>query len=191
MTPNPEEDNRQDQGSSGAHDRAEIHSAAAGGVVVSLAIFLATWAAGRVSDAEARILLESVLPSIRFLASSVLTVGATIMALMATVLSFSQSSQLKFRTLHYRRIRRVSMLNAVAIVAAILILLLMTLPLQESDQMHAFYTVVYYGMLAGSSLLAGLEVGMILLLHGIIKGLSTATAPTDSAGPLIRTEDET
>lgn len=167
----------------------EGRSALAGGLVVAVVLFLVTWSVGEVGGARARILLEASLPSVRFLASSILTVGATIMALMLTLLGVSDSTEHTFKRVHYRRIRLMSLMNAIAIAGAILILLAIGVPLEESEKLRAFYDVVYYALLSAASLLGGLMVAIVLILHRTIKGLSTAASPADRSGPLVRDDE--
>lgn len=166
--------------------RRDLATTAAGGLVTAITLFLAVWSVGLLGTAEARVLLESSFPSIRFLASSVVTVGATVLALMLTVLGFSESADRRFRTLHYRRIKHISLMTVVAIVASVALLLLLSVPLEESETLRAFYDYVYYAFLAATSLLGGLVVAIVLLLHRTIKGLATAVSPEERTGRFVR-----
>lgn len=66
----------------------ELKFTLAGGAVVAATLFLTVLFVGAAGSAEARALLEFAMPSVRFLCSSVLTMGATVM-LHRTVLGLS------------------------------------------------------------------------------------------------------
>lgn len=190
-TPESEDSPRRsgESGAGRAEDWRDLRMTLAGGSVVAAALFLIVWSVGEAGAAEARILLESTLPAIRFLASSILTVGATVLALMLTLLGFSESADRRFRSIHYRRIRRISLLNVVAIVSAVCLLLFIGIPVEESETLRALYDIVYYIVLAWSSIIGGLAVAIVLLLHRTIKGLTTAVSPSDTTSAFTRSSE--
>ncbi|HUF77243.1 MAG TPA: hypothetical protein VMM35_13240 [Longimicrobiales bacterium] len=161
----------------------------AGGAVVAGMLFLTVFSVGAAGSVEARGLLESAKPAVRFLCSSMLTMGATVLALMLTLLAFTQSKRLQFDRMHYERIRQISLMNVVAIIGAVCLLLLMEVPLEESEALRSVYQVIYYGFLGTSSLLGGLTVAIVLMLHRTILGLSRAVAPGSESGEFVHTDD--
>ncbi|MGH7541821.1 MAG: hypothetical protein ACRELC_12560 [Gemmatimonadota bacterium] len=62
-----------------------------GGAVSTIIAVSGLSLVGRVSGFEGRALVESLMPTVRFLASTVATAAATILALMVTLLGLSQS----------------------------------------------------------------------------------------------------
>lgn len=149
----------------------DLRDALIGGAIAAAVLFAAVTLIGSVSAFEARRLLGSVLPTIRFLASSVLAAGATVMALMLTLLSLTYTSKYEFNEVHFRRIRQISLLSTIAIVASIVLLLFIGVPVEEADQLRVYYDIVYYSVTAAASLLGGLLVAVVLMLHRTIAGL--------------------
>lgn len=149
----------------------DMRDALVGGAVAAAVLFLVVIVVGTVSSFEARRLLTSALPTIRFLASSVLAAGATIMALMLTLLSLTYSSEYKFRELHYRRIRQISILSTVSIVSSVVLLLFLGVPVEEAEQLRLYYDVVYYATTGAASVLGGLLIATVLMLYRTIAGL--------------------
>jgi len=124
---------------------------------------------GRVGDYEARLLLEATLPTIRFLASSVITGSATVLALMLTMLGISGQTEVDLKPTHYRRIVQVSVMSVVALIASLLLLMFLTFPLQESEQLRSLYSVVYYVVLGISAVVGGMMVAVVLMLLNAIR----------------------
>lgn len=149
----------------------DLREALAGGGVAAAVLFVVVAAVGSVSPFEARGLLESALPTIRFLSSSVMAAVATVMALMLTLLSLTYTSQYEFREIHFRRIRQISVLSTVTIIASVVLLLFLGLPVEEADQLRLYYDVVYYAVTGAASVLGGLLIAIVLMLHRTIRGL--------------------
>ncbi len=126
---------------------------------------------GTASSIEAKRLLDSVLPTARFAASSYIAGGATILALMLTLITFSISHDLEFRRSHYRRIRDIAALTTVVIVASVVFLMLLSFPIGEADASQGWYLWVYYGILLGSAAVGGVFISMILMLYYAVRGL--------------------
>lgn len=154
----------------------------AGGAFAAVILFLVGSAVGVVSQHEARPLLQGAVPTIRFLASSVLAAGATILALMLTLISLTEATELDFKPSHFRRLELISLMNAVAIILSVVLLAFLSVPLEESDgPINEFYHVVYYLVMAGASLLGGIMVTIVLMLHNAVRGLVGAMAPMGSS----------
>lgn len=157
-----------------------------GGGVAAVAAALAVGTTGVASDAEARVLLESILPTIRFLASAVITASATIMALMLTILSLSRGADKRFRSTHYERVEQVGSWSAWAIVGGTILLLLLSIPMAESEVLRRWYEPIYYLTVIAASLLGGLQVAVILMLRKTIQGMVSALHPGRESSPLIK-----
>ncbi len=167
----------------------DMRDALFGGAVAAGVLFAAVTLVGTVSTFEARRLLGSILPTIRFLASSVLAAGVTVMALMLTLLSLTYTSKYEFREIHFRRIRQISMLSTAAIVVAVVLLLFLGVPVEEADQLRLYYDLIYYSVTAVACLLGGLLVAVVLMLHRTINGLVDIGHP-DGKSHLIDMESD-
>ncbi|NND03492.1 MAG: hypothetical protein HKN91_11970, partial [Acidimicrobiia bacterium] len=133
---------------SGESRFVDLRDALVGGAVAAGVLFIAVTMVGNVSSFEGQRLLGSVLPTIRFLASSVLAAGVTVMALMLTLLSLTYSSKYEFRGIHFRRIRQISMLSTAAIIVSVVLLLFLGVPVEEAEQLRLYYDVIYYTITA-------------------------------------------
>lgn len=166
----------------------DLRDALIGGGVAALVMFVVVAFVGSVSPFKAIKLLEAVLPTIRFLASSVLAAVATIIALMLTLLSLTYSSEYEFREIHYRRIRQITTLSTVAILASVILLLILGLPVEEAEQLRLYYDIVYYTITALASLLGGLLIAIVLMLQRTIRGLIDIGHP-EGDSPLIEGDE--
>lgn len=154
----------------------------AGGAFAAVILFLVGSAVGVVSQQEARHLLQGAIPTIRFLTSSVLAAGATILALMLTLISLTEATELDFKPSHFRRLELISLMNAVAIILSVMLLAFLSVPLEESDgPLGEIYHVIYYLVMVGASLLGGIMVTIVLMLHNAVRGLVGAMSPMGSS----------
>jgi hypothetical protein len=164
------------------------------------------WFVGQVySGVEARNLLEAMLPSARSVGSAVVTASGTILALMLTMLSLTSQAKSGFDRVFYKRIERIGLLSTIALAMGTLLLLLLSIPLQESQQVpSSWYRYVYYLLIALTAGLSGLLVAIVLMLYNAITSLIMVLGPgsqdaasssglrgspdaaeqTDSSGPL-------
>ncbi len=186
-----EENEERAAGSEGrfAQRFVDLRFALMGGAVAALVMFAGVAAAGRVTPFVGRKLLQSVLPTIRFLASSGLAAGATVMALMLTLLGLTLTSKWEFREQHFRRIRQISLLATGALLLSVIMLLFLGLPVEEAEQLQTYYDVVYYSMLVAASLLGGLLIAIALMLHRTISGLVAIGHP-DGESDLVHDDTE-
>lgn len=153
-----------------------------GGIIAAGLSLLILWAAGRVGGGEARMLLESSLPTIRFLCSTTGAAAATILALMLTLLSLSLGHDVTFRERHFERIRRISKMSTICLVGSVFVLLLLVVPIESSERVSGRgYAVVYYVVLGATSLLGGLIVAIMLMLYNAILGLVHLVHPEEDS----------
>ncbi|NNF00587.1 MAG: hypothetical protein HKN25_16330 [Pyrinomonadaceae bacterium] len=150
-----------------------------GAVLAGSISFGGQWLVGQVYSAyEARQLLEAVAASSLYLGGAVVTASATVIALMLTMISLSKSSDGEFDAVFFRRVQRISFLSTVALIGGILLLLFLSIPLQESDQVPAHYfKTVYYVLIVYLSLLSGLLVGIVLMLLNAVNSLINVVKP--------------
>lgn len=121
---------------------------------------------GRVSGGEARLLLESVLPTSRFMCSAVITATATILALMFTLLSLSVNSDQDFDRMHFVRIKQIAFYDMLVLMAAAVLLVLHCVPVQKSDELPGWwYPAIYHSLLLLVALLGGAVVSIVVMLY--------------------------
>lgn len=141
-------------------------SALAGGILSAVVIFVGTQLLGTITDNEAIENLREIRPTLRFTASGSMTATATILALMLTLLSFSQKSERKLKGYHYDRIWWIARLAAIVFVSALILLMFLNVPINNAEETFSgFYNVVYYVMLIYSALIGGFMIAIILLLY--------------------------
>lgn len=153
------------------HRRTDRKLAAAGGLATALVGFSGMAIVGTASELEARRLIDAVLPTARFAASAYIAVGATILALMLTLITFSITHELEFTTSHYRRIRDVAYLTTAAISASVILLMFLSFPLGEAEVNRGWYQWVYYGVLIGGAVTGGVFISTVLMLYYSVREL--------------------
>ncbi len=149
----------------------ELRWALAGGRFTAALVFGATALVGQVSSFEARGLIQGIKPTATFAASTYVGAGATILALMSTVIAFSISHESEFRRSHYRRLRRIAAYTTALILTAIALLTVLVVPIAEADSTSNGYVIVYWAVLILSTLGEGLTVHHLLMLNYSVRGL--------------------
>jgi hypothetical protein len=130
------------------------------------------------SGSEARILLSAMLPSIRFLSSAVMTAAATTLALMLALIGFGQGGKGKLTALHYERVEQIARWNCIVFVAASSLLLFISIPLSESQDVPTnWYRLLYYSILFYSGLVTATLSFVICLLYTAISCIFDAFHP--------------
>lgn len=148
-------------------------------VVTTLLIASAVFLTGQISDYEARVLIENAMPSVRFLTSAVMTVTATILALMLTLISFSHSVDSEITGTFYQRIKLASLVTTGTFIFATALLVLCSVPISQSDSVPAsWYDIIYYTLITFAALLAGVLVSVAIMLYYTIRNLISLVDPT-------------
>ncbi len=143
--------------------------ALAGGAVAAAIMSALLLVVGQVGAWKAEVLLGATLPTTRFLCSSVMTVSATILALMLTVIGISRGTDRPIQSSFYRRIQQVALLDVVTFVASTVLLLGLVVPFGEDLEMpQGWYVTIYYVVTIGSTLIGGLLVAVVLMLYGAV-----------------------
>lgn len=159
-----------------------------GGLAVLIAIAGST-VVGNLYGAEGLLLLEAMLPTTRFLCSAMMTATATILALMLTILSLSSSSSNQIHASHYKRIQQIALLDMLAFVGATFLLLVLNIPLEESDSLSTeWYNVSYYVILVYSSVLGGVLISIVMMLHAAIRDMISVVGLQNEEHPLYQGE---
>lgn len=154
--------------------RALVGGLLAGGVAIAGQLLVGQIYGGT----EARRLLESMIPSSRYVGSGVVTASATILALMLTMLSLSRHAASSLESEFYKRVEQIGLLSTIGLIASVLLLLLLSIPLEESQQLpSSWYTFVYYFFLTLTAGVAGTLVTIVLMLYNALKTMITVLSP--------------
>ena len=171
--------------------RDDLRWAAMGGVAAAVVGFGGMVVVGTASAFEARRLLDAVLPTARFAASSYIAGGATILALMLTLITFSISHDIDFRESHYRRIQEIAQLTTAVIVSSVMLLLFLSFPLGEAEVDRDWYLWVYYGVLLGGAITGGIFISLVLMLFYAVRELiGVGRDPEQSSIVITQTETD-
>ena len=109
---------------------------------------------------------------------------------MLTVLGLTKSMDRDLEPLHYRRIYQISLLDSIVIIAAMLVLVYHSVPLQEADGVpSAWFSTMYYVLLALTAALGGAFVTVILMLFKTVSGIIHLIGPLGSS-PLSASDGE-
>lgn len=164
--------------------------ALAGGLLTAGVTFGTMYAVGSLGPLEAQGLLQSTLPTIRFLCSTVGTAAATILALMLTLLSLSHTTNTRLKHVHYLRIKQISWLASVALLLSVAVLVVLVVPLGEAERFPTgLFDYVYYGFLVVSALLGGVTVSLVMMLLNAVYGLIDVVHPGVDTPGIADTED--
>ncbi|MDQ4076029.1 MAG: hypothetical protein M3220_07260 [Chloroflexota bacterium] len=135
------------------------------------------------SGTEARRLLEALIPSARSVGTGVVSASATILALMLAMLSLSRHATSQLDMLFFKRVQQIGLLSTGALAAGILLLLLLSIPLQESKNLPAgWYSTVYYLLVALTAAVAALLVAIVLMLYNALQSLIHVLRPVSPDG---------
>ena len=140
-----------------------------GGLAATLLALGGMLGVGGVGRWEALDLLDSILPTVRFLCSGVMTATATILALMLTLLALSFQVGENIEQIHYERIRFIAVLDTAAFAGSTILLLWLAIPLKQSETIpEGWFSWIYYLVVVSSALLGGLLVIIVLMLYETI-----------------------
>ena len=164
-----------------------------GGGLTTATIFAGTYLLGSISDAEAIANLREIRPTLRFTASGTMTATATIVALMLTLLSFSNQTEDRMKGWHYERIRWIARFSASTFIAALVLLMILNVPLGNAEEsFNNLYDWVYYFLMGYAAILGGTMVTVILLLYEATKDIIIVMHPDTEADFLfVDTEADT
>ena len=147
------------------------------GLTASVFIFLSTFTIGHLGDIKALRLLNAILPTTRFMGSAILGAGATILALMLTLLSFGAGDDKQFGAQHFQRVRQIAFMCTLLIVASVLLLLLLNVPLEENEAFQTWYEILYYFVVVFSALLGGALITTVFMLYRAVTTLIAVVNP--------------
>lgn len=171
--------------------KAELGWSLVGGIVAMVALFGMAIAVGSVAEFEALRLIEGLLPTARFLASSTIAAAATVLALLLTLLGLSITSHFEFGVRLYRRAQHITVLSVATIVVGVAVLLAVAVPIGEVDGFEGLYELLYYILVAAVSVLGGLMVTIGLMISATLFGLIDIGHPEGSSTLLAEADEET
>ena len=165
-------------------------SALVGGGVAAAVFLTVALGIGMVGDREAIGMLESTLPTIRFLCSSAIGAAATVLALMVTLVGLSKRFESLVHPAYFKRIERIGTLCVSVMVGGVGLLLLLTVPLSESEKFFEWYSAIYYAILVVASLLGGALVAMTMALRKAVMAILAAVHPEADSSMLVKDPEE-
>ena len=127
---------------------------------------------------EAQLLIESLTSSTLYLGSAIAASSATVLALMLTLTGLVKQVDEDFDEDIYRRVSAISRLSATNLAGAVLLLMLLSMPVGEFDQIPGYWYVVLYNILYSLMVaLCALSVGIVLLLMATVDKLIMNISP--------------
>ena len=150
------------------------------GGVIALAVALGvSFLSGTIySGVEARELISALSNSALRFGAAVATSAATILALMLTLVGMSREADTDFGKDLYRRVLRLCALTTVTLCGAIFLLLLLSLPVGEFENLPGRWYPFYYWALVGLvSGLTGLIITVVLTLYNTVRHVVKLISP--------------
>lgn len=136
------------------------------GVGTALLIGLGTLAVGSIGGGEARVLLEAMLPTSRFLSSAIMTASATILALMLTLLGMTVNAQRDIDPTYYHRVKQIAFYDMLTLTLATCFLVVHCIPVTKSDEIPSWwFPTAYYLLLGTSAVLGGALVSIVAMIY--------------------------
>lgn len=115
-----------------------------------------------------------------YLGSAVATASATMLALMLTILGLTGQSDRDFDADVFRRIYTVSKLATASLMGALVLLLSLTIPINELDGVPPNWFAIFYNMLFAIVVVCcALLAATVLMLYTVIRTLVAKTTPLD------------
>lgn len=159
----------------------EFRGAIVGGLVTATFLFMVVIGIGRIGSFEALRLIESVLPTARFLGSTVIAAAVTVLALLLTLIGLSLNSEQQFSERLYNRAARITRIAVICMVMGVGVLLAVSIPVVEVEELRRYYATLYYLLTAAIAVLGGLLTTMGLMLGTTLKGLIDVAHPEEES----------
>jgi hypothetical protein len=145
----------------------------AGGFIVALLTLGTFVLVGQVyNQVEARRLIEAATSTIQTLCFAGISAASTILTLMLTMLGLIKQSTVSFSVAFYERIEQIALLCTFALINGVLLLAIMTMPLEEAENVpNEWFGLIYYVFIFSTAVLSGLLVAIILVLFDTAKSI--------------------
>ena len=160
--------------------RADFTGPAVGGLLTAFALFGAVIGVGRIGDFEALRIIEAALPTTRFLASTAIAASVTVLALLLTLIGLSLTSDMTFHPRLYKRARVITILSVGVLALGTGLLLAVTMPIGEVENLSRLYDWAYYILAAATAVLGGMTVTIGLMISSTLLGLIELAHPEGS-----------
>ncbi|WP_299310278.1 hypothetical protein [uncultured Croceicoccus sp.] len=132
------------------------------------------------SSLHAREMIEALSSPALYLGSAIAASSATTMALMLTLLGLVRRVDSEFDQSMYKRVYHISLLSAFLLGGSVVMLLLMTMPIGEFDEIPSVWFPSLYKVLYGLVvILSAMLVAMVALLFTAIRTLIVKITPHD------------
>ncbi len=160
---------------------AAIAGVVVGGVVVGSQVLVGAVYSGT----QARQLVLAMAGPVGTLATAILSGLAAILALMLTMLGLSRKLDQGLGAAFYTRVGRIALLSILDMVAAIVLMLLLSSPIQETSKEaeragDLLVRLTYYLLVGMTAIVAALFVGVIVMLYNAIQAVIQAVEPDHS-----------
>jgi heme A synthase len=134
------------------------------------------------------------MPRVRSFCGTVTILLGNVLALMLTLLSMSRGADVELKWAHYQRVKQIAFIDAVTLIAAVLIYLVLNFPLADADAAQQagytrWYAGVYYVVLALVSLLGGALISVVLMLYNTVRDIIQALGPDRDENPFVRSKE--
>ncbi|HEU4321021.1 MAG TPA: hypothetical protein VFS66_13195 [Acidimicrobiia bacterium] len=155
----------------------EFRGSIVGGFVTASFLFVVVIGTGQVGSFEALRLIESVLPTARFLGSTAVAAAVTVLTLLLTLIALSMDSQHTFSERLYVRATRITRIAVICMIMGVGVLLAVSIPIAEVAEMRSYYAFLYYLLSAAIAVLGGLVTTMGLMIGTTLRGLIHVAHP--------------
>ncbi len=161
------------------------------GLIAAVVIFIGNYLMGRLSQADARVSIQEMRPSLRFICSALITANSTILAILLTLISFTSETERDIKPEHYRRVEWIGRLCTATFIAAVGLLIFLVLPLNNSDvELGALYKVLYYVLLGYGAVLGGFMISIVIMLYEAATAVILIAHPHRDAEAILESRSE-
>ncbi len=136
---------------------------------------------GVYSDTQARVLIEAMVPSLRTLCFAIITASATIISLLLTTVGFAHRLDNDFDKRFYHQIKLIARLCAIVLSLSVAVLMVLTMPLTETEQLQSWFSTMYYVLILSSALLAAIIIAIIILIYRTVVDIIHVVYPEDAS----------
>jgi|AntDeeMinimDraft_5_1070356.scaffolds.fasta_scaffold00805_11 hypothetical protein len=143
-----------------------------GGLLVFLFTGTGVFLLGSISGNEAKHLIEASLSGLNMLCNTIVLASATILALLLTLLGISTGSNSRLKGDHYKQVLNIAKFDTTLFISALILFQLFNIPISEADNIPTvWFNWIYWGVLLSSSVISGMMVTVILLLHTTVTNI--------------------
>lgn len=169
----------------------DLRRAIVGGGIAAITTLLGSWGMGHLAMAEARVLMETTIPTIQSFASTVTLASGTILALMLTLIGLNPGGDRRIRPAFYERVRQIAFIDANLLVFAVIVYLVLNVPVVESEKVAAdWYVTIYYASIGCGSLMGGALITVVMMIYSAFDDVIGAVGSRDVDHHMIRETGE-